>query len=134
MKTLSEEYTNHLISSLTRKIIKSNIRFDIVVGIANGGLNISVPIAKSLKLPHKSVIIQTRDQHVIDTIDYNPSNKKVLVVDDIIDSGLTFKLFNQHFGKAQFATLCYREYSPKIEFVELLVHEYIVFPWEVENE
>ena len=137
MKT-RKEYINYLIADLTRQIIKSDIKFDVVVGIANGGLHISIPIAKSLQLPHKSVRIQTYGSnktktHIkVENIDYIPQLfKNPLLVDDIVDTGATIELYKEYFGPATIATLYCKNSSNIIpDFYVRKTNQWIEFPWE----
>jgi hypoxanthine phosphoribosyltransferase len=85
-----------MINDLVDQILMNNERFTHVIGIANGGLNISIPVSKKLKLPHKSVTIRfygndkkPHDQlpKETDFVSLNGlgQNCNVLFCDDLID-------------------------------------------------
>ena len=71
-------------------------KFQKVVGIANGGINISIPIANKLKLPHQSVLIH-RDTSYIENINFVHDSLPFILIDDICDSGKTIEIFSNHF-------------------------------------
>lgn len=72
MTYLSYEDTDWMISSLAAQIKESGKTFRGIIGIAFGGLNISVPLSKILKLPHSQVRIsrydgqQKREQPIVE--------------------------------------------------------------------
>jgi len=126
-----------LIQRLLDKIVASGKKYDYVVGIRNGGIHVSVPLAKALGVPHKTVLISNYDRSGIierDDFIWKPNG---LLVDDLIDSGLTISLFKSNFGSADVAVLLWKQnasyYRQEPEFfAEVKPSEWVVFPWEVE--
>lgn len=97
-----------LIRELALEIRPHRSKFQRVVGIANGGLHISQPLAAMLHLPHYSVRIShydgstPREVPIVDgELPYPTGN---LIVDDLIDDGFTMRTFDKYFGLAGNAT------------------------------
>ena len=94
----SFEQIEELIKELILKIKQSNQHFNKVLGIARGGLFISIPIAKELKLPHQEIhISHYQDNHELRNkpkIKTLPKEQNCLIVDDLIDKGYTIKACN----------------------------------------
>jgi hypoxanthine phosphoribosyltransferase len=99
---ITEQQFNTYLLDLTDKIKNSNMQFDVVVGIENGGLHVSVPLAEALGIPHESIKVSWYDgqvlqtQPIVDLHDFNLSKYKAcLFVDDIIDSRATINKINR---------------------------------------
>ena len=91
-----------------------------VYGLPRGGLPIAVELSHRLNLP---LLMNYYDRKVV-------TNKKILVVDDIADTGHTLKDFeNPH---NIICTLHYHEDSLVLPdyYVELKGDDWIVYPWE----
>jgi hypoxanthine phosphoribosyltransferase len=116
-----------------------------VIGIANGGLNISIPIAKILKLPHKSVTIRfyanenkssetPKEVNFEDLKDLDPSSN-ILFVDDLIDGCHTVNYLKQNIKfKHKIAVLYYNKNDFNI-IPEYYCYEkpdkWLEFYWEI---
>lgn len=129
-----------MIRDLTYQVKSSGRRFTRVVGIANGGLPVSRPLAKALGLPHESVRIShydgsvLRDTPIIEGDLSQPTGN--LIVDDLIDKGWTINAFDKHFGRRgnAVAVLLWNPHGPEPDFyVDEKPDAWIVFPWEVEE-
>jgi len=72
-----------------------DVKFDYVVGIARGGVIPGVILSHQLKVPFVALHWQTRDvenqEHNAWMCDYAHEGKQILLVDDICDSGKTFR-------------------------------------------
>ena len=89
-----------MIKDLVNQINDNNEKFTHIVGIANGGLNISIPISKILNLPHKSITIRfygdsktpntTPKEINFDQLNDLNENSNLLFCDDLIDTGVSF--------------------------------------------
>jgi hypoxanthine phosphoribosyltransferase len=120
---------------LIRQVKESGLKFDVVVGIKNGGLHVSELIAEALKLPHQTVHISHYEgKRVLKNIDYNSDVLNTLVVDDLVDTSETMKLFHHHFClSACSAVLFWKKdcgYKPTFYAMEK-PKGWIVFPWEL---
>lgn len=128
-----------MIDSLADQIFNSGIKFAQIVGIANGGLNISIPLSKILKLPHTSVRISHYDGHIprkIPVIDGELNIKNNLIVDDMTDGGFTLKTFDRVFGLEgnKTAVLFWNKYGGVVPdfYAAEKPNSWIVFPWSKE--
>lgn len=81
---------------LVDEIQTSNKRYDYIVGVARGGSIPAVYLSHRLKLPMKNVSwstfhVEQMRESAIDVADDIMEGKRVLIVDDILDSGRTMK-------------------------------------------
>ena len=76
---------------LCRDITISEFTPDVIVGLSRGGLTPGIMLSHWLKKPFKPIVTALRD--FPDWEEYLPrkTDKCVLIVDDICDSGVTFK-------------------------------------------
>lgn len=141
---LSERQIKLYITKIYKQIIKDDIKFTKVVGIENGGLHVSEPLAKRLGLPHCSIKIsfygdnkEPAETPVVDLhgVEFDKDDY-LLVCDDILDSGKTFKYWKDTFslnhkvatliwnplGKYNVAPDYFARYKP--------LDSWIVFPWK----
>lgn len=121
---------------------QSGRQFHAVVGIREGGVYLSRKVALALHLPHYSVRIshyndaEYRTTPLIETSSFHVSNfEACLIIDDIVDSGLTIITFEKWFGlrdQDAVATLFWKPnkiYKPDF-FTRLKGEDWIKFPWE----
>lgn len=137
-----------LLKKLYHKIDRGGVP-SLIVGIANGGLNISKPLANWFQCEHISVSIHFYDGEKIGGKPYFfdipplPADmKNVLVVDDILDTGTTLKFFMEKTGLVhkenfQIATLHWNQDSKSGLIPDYWVDKkkentWIVYPWESE--
>jgi hypoxanthine phosphoribosyltransferase len=91
MRVYTQAEINNLTRILIQRIMPYRRLISYVVGIANGGLYVSKPIATALQIPHTSVRIsryegsQLREHPIIEG---QPPKSGTLVVDDLIDDGV----------------------------------------------
>lgn len=135
---------DHLLNRLSYQIMNSDRTFKQVVGIAHGGLAISKKIASTLGLPHKRVLISHwsddtfHPDPIIRGMDFSikdgkfdPFIENSLIVDDLADSGSTFRLFREMSGKNSYAALYWKPGTSPIDFyAEEKPDTWLVFPWE----
>lgn len=91
--------------ALAQKIIKADLQFDRIVALAKGGLAFSrsmvdyldIPQVSSLQIEFYSGIGETAKTPVItQSLPVSVRNERILVFDDIVDSGETLKLATQY--------------------------------------
>jgi hypoxanthine phosphoribosyltransferase len=84
------------INVLCRDIVLDNFKPQVIVGISRGGLVPGVMMSHWFKLPFKPVRASMRDFPTWE--DYLPkkTDQRVLIVDDICDSGKTFQKISSH--------------------------------------
>lgn len=120
-----------------------------IIGIANGGLNISRPLANWLECRHITVSIHFYDQdklagkpYYADIPPIPRDSVNLLLVDDILDSGTTIKYFIDRTGLVQgenfrIATLHWYpngKYGLKPDYFvdKKPSNSWIIYPWEEE--
>ncbi|MCL2691640.1 MAG: phosphoribosyltransferase [Candidatus Bathyarchaeota archaeon] len=138
-----------------KKIQKNNYQPDIIIGIAQGGTiptriltdllqqknpqtTTNTPIITSIEIKFYKNIAQTNNKPTLKqplTIPIN--DKKILIVDDISDTGQTLKLAKQHLTEkgaieTKTATL-YTKTTTQTppDYAEKTTNKWIVFPWEI---
>ena len=84
------------VNQLCRDIVLDNFKPDAIVGLSRGGLTPGVMMSHWLKKPFKPVKSALRD--FPEWEDYLPrkTDKRVLILDDICDSGETFERISKH--------------------------------------
>jgi len=103
-------FDNYLkdINVLYNKIVKSGVKYDLIVGVKRGGLVPAVHLSNLLDVPMQTLswsskgIRDSSNQHLITSKD-----KNVLLVDDIIDEGHTIAEIHQTYWKMDTAVLIY---------------------------
>jgi hypoxanthine phosphoribosyltransferase len=148
-KYITQDQIDEIIQKLIIKIKKSSIPYTKIVGIAKGGLNISKPLSKALKLPHQDIYISFYNKEFKILDHYKPRFKKlsfkllksdnILIVDDLIDSGRTIDYFMKKYNlkQSQNCSICCLFYN-KDNICKLIPDYYhsfkaknwLVFPWE----
>lgn len=107
-----------LVDLLCEQILKSGKQIEYIFGMPRGGL---IP---AVMLSHKLNIPMTQD----------PNQSNVLVVDDICDSGETFKKFHIEYPNAKFACLHFKPhtsvFNPDLAANKFFSNYWISYPWE----
>jgi hypoxanthine phosphoribosyltransferase len=100
------------VNSLCREIVLDKFDPDVIVGLSRGGLTPGVMMSHWMKKPFKPIKTALRDYPEWE--DYLPrkTDKRVLIVDDVCDSGETFHKIREHINSrkenkvdVRFATL-----------------------------
>jgi len=125
---------------------KSGFSPDVLVGIARGGLiplrilsdyfNNSDILIFNVKL-YKDIGEAGEQVRFVQKIEGGLEDKKVLVIDDVADKGITLKTVTEYIKNKlkpkdlRVATLHYKPWSVfKPDYYIELVEEWIVYPWE----
>ena len=115
------------IESDLEKIVSQVGDVDYVVGIPRGGLIIAVMISHRLGIKHMTI------DHLekLEEFDLDIDKKKILIVDDISDSGQTLKQYK----KAGYTTAALDVRNTTVTIPDhyanwLETAEWIVYPWE----
>jgi len=107
-----------------------------IVGLARGGLIPAVMLSNRLGLKFESVTWQTRDGELQEIGRLNNIVKrenKVLIVDDICDSGLTLTQVKANHPNADVAVLVSKVDTKLVDFVGETYYNdnrWVIFPWE----
>jgi len=116
----------------------SNFKPTHIVGIARGGLIPAVMLSHQLNLPMETLGVSFRDNKATHHTKFKPvKDARYLIVDDINDSGTTFKVVSDIFKNRRltFATaaLVNKEKSDfSVDFYGEMFYydDWITFPWE----
>ena len=123
---------------------KAGFQPDVVMGINRGGCIPGIYMSHRLHVPHEVLDVRLRDYKATPNLDnLNQalnSSKKVLVIDDINDTGATFKHITEAIGSndnLKFASIIHNDPSEfdKLDYWCYNINKkenpvWIVFPWE----
>ena len=89
------------VNTLCREIVLDKFDPDVIVGLSRGGLTPGVMMSHWMEKPFKSIKASLRDYPEWE--DYMPrkSDERVLIVDDICDSGETFHKIREHINESK---------------------------------
>ena len=82
--------------TICSQIEKDKFQPNVIVGISRGGLIPGVMMSHKLNVPFKPVHASTRDFPHWENYLPRPTDKKILIVDDICDSGETFEKLSNY--------------------------------------
>jgi hypothetical protein len=128
---------------LVRDIVLDDFDPEVIVGLSRGGLTPGVMLSHWFKKPFKSVKSSLRDFPEWEDYLPRPTDKRVLIVDDICDSGETFHKMRSYLTKkakevdVKFATLWWNNecnFEPTYYVREIAkdsTNTWINFPWEI---
>ena len=138
---------NEDILSLISQVRSANLKIDVILSVNRGGCIPGVYLSHGLKLPHKVIDLQLRDgtnipdSNSVKNLKIN--SKKILIIDDINDTGSTFihlnRIINANNPKKYFACLINNIGSKfQVEFYGRSINKvekpsWYVFPWEIES-
>ncbi|XHH08658.1 MAG: phosphoribosyltransferase [Candidatus Bathyarchaeia archaeon] len=132
----------------SEKIRKNHYRPDIIVGIARGGLVpariltdlLETPTVTTICIEFYTDIGQPSTQPILKQPLILPVNgKKILIVDDISDSGQSLKTAKQYLAEKgaseiKIATLYVKPATQTMpDYVEKTAEGWVVFPWEIKE-
>lgn len=124
----------NLVKKTALKIKKNNKKYDLIIGIKNGGIIPAILISRELDINDIEFISIKRNK--IFKFNKFHKNKKYLLIDEIYDTGKTFFIVNEYFKRFEYDYAClvsrYRiPDNNKILTGKVLNHKkWIVFPWE----
>ena len=128
---------------LAKKIMDNGEEFDLAIGIARGGVPLTMVIADKLGVKMDIInvksyvgIAKRKRPNIVSTITSNIKNLDVLVIDDLIDGGDTMKMIIKHLAKGKPNSLktavLFKKPESKFNpnYCLRTVKEWVVFPWE----
>jgi len=140
--------TYSLLLKLSEAIRKSGFEPDVIVGVSRGGWIPARILSDLLQNPNLANvaaefyvgIAETKQEPAItQSVSLPVKDKKVLVVDDLADTGESLKLVNVHLknqgaSEIRIATIYYKPWSIIIpHYYEKETRCWIVFPWELKE-
>ena len=143
-ETVEWDHVYSLLLEIADRIKESEFKADVIVGISRGGLLPARILSDLLDNPHLANIKvefyvdidQTKEVPVItQPVSVSVKNKRVLIVDDITDSGQSFRLvwetLAQEAAEVKTVTIYHKPWScftPDIYARE--TEAWVIFPWE----
>lgn len=131
---------------LTQKVKASKIKFDLVIGIARGGIPIAMVISDSLNIGIETVKVKSYTgikkrikPRIISKLSVSIRGKRILLVDDLVEYGDTMETVIKHLNIQKPAgiktAVLYKKPWSKFEpdFYNKIVDTWIAFPWEIEE-
>ena len=126
----------NLVEKTVIKIKKNNNKkYDLIIGIKNGGIIPAILIARELDIKDIEFITIRRNK-ILKFNKFYKDKKYLLIIDEIYDTGKTFSIVNEYFKRFEYDYAClisrYRiPDNNKIVTGKVLNHKrWIVFPWE----
>lgn len=134
-----------LLLNLASKIQKANFKPDVIVGISRGGWPparimsdlLENPEIANVKAEFYLGVAKTKSEPVItQPVSVLVHGKKILVVDDVADTGKSLRLVRLHLKEqgatdVKIATIFYKPWSVvKPDWYERKTSHWIIFPWE----
>jgi hypothetical protein len=141
----SWERIYELLLDLASKIQNSDFKPDVIVGISRGGWPparimsdlLENPELANVKAEFYLGVAKTKGEPVItQPVSVSVRGKRVLVVDDVADTGKSLRLVRTHLRQqgateVKIATIYYKPWSiVKPDWYERETSRWIVFPWE----
>jgi len=134
-----------MLIDLALRIKRSSFKADLIVGVSRGGWAPGRVLSDLLENTHTANIKiefyvglgkTTRKPVITQPISENISGKKVLVVDDVSDTGESLKVAMDHVlekgvSEAKTVTVYFKPHSSfKPDFFASSTADWIIFPWE----
>ena len=132
-------------ASLTEKIKSSGFNPDILIAISRGGLipsrllsdSLNVPVLYTIRISfYSSVGVRMEKPQVTQPLSVDIKGKKILIVDDISDSGRSLELAEQYItplnpAEIRTATIHFKPGSIfKPDFFVSTTESWVIYPWE----
>ena len=137
-----------MLLNLVEKIRKNGFKSDIIVGVSRGGWPPARVLSDLMGNPNLANVraefylgvAETKEEPVLtQPVSMKVVGKKVLVVDEVADTGKTLKLVKEHIiekgaTEVKIATVYFKPWSiVKPDYYEKETSCWIVFPWEIKE-
>ena len=134
-----------MLLNLAEKIQKDKFRPDLIVGICRGGwppARVMSDLLGNPKMANISIefyvdVAETKSKPMLtQPVSVPVKGKKVLIMDDVADTGKTLKVVKEHLfsrgaEEVKIATIYYKPWSTVIpDYYEKETRRWVVFPWE----
>ena len=137
-----------MLLNLAEKIRKDGFKPDLIVGVSRGGWPPARVLSDLMDNPNLANVraefylgvAETKGEPVLtQPVSTSVGGKKVLIVDEVADTGKSLKLVKEHIiedgaVKIKVATVYYKPWSiVKPDYYEKETSCWIVFPWEIKE-
>lgn len=123
---------------LAEIIKKEKVEYTRIIAVTRGGLFVAGMMSHFLKrVPIDTVCLSSycgTKQKAMKVMKSDGSKEKVLICDDVVDTGGTAKVFKEMYPNGTLAVIHYKsEKSPDIrpDYFISETNDWIVYPWEV---
>jgi hypothetical protein len=138
----------NMLLNLAGKIRKAGFKPDIIVGVSRGGWAPARVLSDLLNNPNLANVraefylgvAETKGEPTLtQPVSMAVAGKKVLVVDEVADTGKSLKLVKEHIieqgaTEVEIATVYYKPWSiVKPDYYEKETRRWVVFPWEIKE-
>jgi len=143
LRYLSWGQYGELVTRLADEVDSSGEKFDLVVGIARGGIPVAMAVADRIGSKVDFINVKSYTDvgervkpRILTTIIERITGKRVLVVDDLVDGGETMETVTKYFGSEKprvmkTAVLFTKPWSTFVpDFSLQTVDTWVVFPYE----
>lgn len=137
-----------MLLNLAEKIRQNGFKPDVIVGVSRGGWPparvlsdlLDNPNLANVKAEFYLGVAETKEEPVLtQPVSTTVSGKRVLVVDEIADTGESLKLVKSHLIErgaleVKIATIYYKPWSSVTpDYYEKKTSNWVVFPWEIKE-
>jgi hypoxanthine phosphoribosyltransferase len=137
-----------MLLNLAEKIRKNGFKPDVIVGVSRGGWPPARVLSDLLDNPNLANVraefylgvAETKGEPTLtQQVSMKVAGKKVLVVDEVADTGKSLKLVKEHITQrgateVKIATVYYKPWSIVTpEYYEKETNRWVVFPWEIKE-
>jgi hypoxanthine phosphoribosyltransferase len=137
-----------MLLNLADKIRNSSFRPDVIVGVSRGGWPPARVISDlmgnanlaNVRAEFYLGVAETKKEPLLtQPVSVEVKDKKVLIVDEIADTGKSLKLVKEHIAEkgaseVKIATIYYKPWSiVKPDYYEMETSRWVVFPWEIKE-
>jgi len=138
----------NMLLNLAEKIRKNGFKPDVIVGVSRGGWPPARVLSDLLGNPNLANVraefylgvAETKGEPVLtQPVSMTVKGKRVLVVDEVADTGKSLKLIKEHIiekgaTQVKIATVYYKPWSiVKPDYYEKETRSWVVFPWEIKE-
>lgn len=142
------DHIYNMLIELAEKVRANSFIPDMLVGISRGGWLPTRVLSDLLENPHITsvgaefyvgIYEKNREPKLTQPLSVDASNKKILLVDDVVDTGKSAMLIKSYLAKkgvkeTRLLTLYYKPWSiVKPDFYSKETNDWIVFPWEIKE-
>jgi hypoxanthine phosphoribosyltransferase len=132
-----------MVTKLAGSVAASGEKFDLVIGIARGGMPVAMVVADKLGIKVDFLNVKSYTDvgervkpKILTTITEKITNKRVLIVDDLVDGGATMETITEYLSTqkpisiktAVLFTKPWSTFAP--DFSLRVVDNWVVFPYE----
>lgn len=118
------------------------LNVDVIVAIERGGLPLATYLSSVLSIPLERIMVsfykdtEKQPSPIVDLKNFDVKKyNNPIFIDDLIDSGETFKYIKETYGDVLYATICVSNPLKSSIYSFIKPKEaWIIFPWNTDND